>query len=228
VAKLKLSESQEDYLKQIYLLTAREKTVSTLRLAEKLDVKPASVTNMLKKLAVNSLIEYEPYRGASLTPSGKMVALEVIRHHRLLELFLSEVLGYGWEDVHEEAERLEHVISELFEQKIAEALGHPTHDPHGDPIPNASLELPDGPPLQPLSRMDAGTVGHIRRVTAQDKDELNMLTKLNLILSASIRVLSQERSGVRIQTSGEQYLLPLPLAAQIWVEMEMGEMRHEK
>jgi DtxR family transcriptional regulator, Mn-dependent transcriptional regulator len=218
MSRKKLSESQEDYLKQIYKLTGDQKSVSTLKLAEVLNVKPASVTNMLKKLSDTGLVVYEPYRGAGLTETGRMVALEVLRHHRLLELYLSEVLGYGWEDVHEEAERLEHVISELFEEKISEALGHPTHDPHGDPIPNARLELPEGPPIQPLTRISEETEGHIRRVTAQDKDELNMLSKLNLTLNSFVRVLGQEKTGVRIQTETEQYLLPQTMASHIWIE----------
>jgi DtxR family transcriptional regulator, Mn-dependent transcriptional regulator len=220
MARNKLSESQEDYLKQIYKHTGDGKTVSTLRLAEVLHVKPASVTNMLKKLSDSGLIVYEPYRGAGLTETGRMVALEILRHHRLLELYLSEVLGYGWEDVHEEAERLEHVISELFEQKIAEALGHPTHDPHGDPIPSEHLELPAGPPVHPLSRISPDSQGRIRRVTAQDKDELNMLSKLNLTLNCFVRVLAQEKNGVRIQTETEQYLLPQTMASHIWIEKE--------
>ncbi|MFU8859755.1 MAG: metal-dependent transcriptional regulator [Cyclonatronaceae bacterium] len=214
----KLSESQEDYLKQIYILTGSGKPVATLRLAEVLDVKPASVTNMLKKLAAAGLIVYKPYRGAGLTDTGRVVALEILRHHRLLELYLSEVLGYGWEDVHEEAEKLEHVISEQFEQKIAEALGHPTHDPHGDPIPDIHLELPEGPPVHPLHHLAAETQGYIRRVTAQDKDELNMMSKLNLILNSFIRVVAREKSGVRIQTDTEQYLLPQTMASHIWIE----------
>jgi DtxR family transcriptional regulator, Mn-dependent transcriptional regulator len=218
MSRKKLSESQEDYLKQIYKLTGDRKSVSTLKLAEVLDVKPASVTNMLKKLSDTGLVVYEPYKGAGLTETGRMVALEVLRHHRLLELYLSEVLGYGWEDVHEEAERLEHVISELFEEKISEALGHPTHDPHGDPIPNARLELPEGPPIHPLTRISVEAEGHIRRVTAQDKDELNMLSKLNLTLNSFVRVLGQEKSGVRIQTETEQYLLPQTMASHIWIE----------
>lgn len=216
--KNKLSESQEDYLKQIYILTGTGKPVSTLKLAEVLEIKPASVTNMLKKLSESGLVEYEPYRGVSLSDTGKMVALEILRHHRLLELYLSEVLGYGWEDVHDEAERLEHVISELFEERIAEALGHPTHDPHGDPIPNADLELPEGPSLLPLNRMEPATEGHIRRVTAQDKDELNMLSKLNLTLNSRVKILAQEKSGVRIQLDSEQYLLPITMAAHILIE----------
>lgn len=214
----KLSESQEDYLKQIYILTGNGKPVATLRLAEVLDVKPASVTNMLKKLADSGMVVYEPYRGAGLTDTGRRVALEILRHHRLLELYLSEILGYGWEDVHEEAERLEHVISEQFEQKIAEALGHPTHDPHGDPIPDVHLELPEGPPLHPLHHLAVESEGYIRRVTAQDKDELNMLSKLNLILNSFIRVVAQEKNGVRVQTDTEQYLLPQTMASHIWME----------
>lgn len=218
--KPKLSEAQEDYLKQIFLLSEHHsELVSALQLAEHLQVKPASVTNMLKKLADLNLIDYKPYYGVRLTRAGELVALEVLRHHRLLELYLSEILGFGWEEVHEEAERLEHVISERLEARIAEKLGHPTHDPHGDPIPSVDLELPDSPARFALTNLKNGQQGVIARVRTQDTGTLNMLTRLNLTLGASLQMLSKERDGIRISTEGDTFLLPADLASKILIEL---------
>src|SRR5919204_87346 len=136
-----LSETAQDYLKQIYNLQAESGRVETSALAERVGVAAPSVTAMLKKLTALGLVEHEPYRGAHLTRTGEKAAIEVIRHHRLLEQYLSETLGLPIEDVHAEAERLEHALSEEPEAKIDESLGYPTHDPHGDPIPDARLNL---------------------------------------------------------------------------------------
>ncbi|PID84702.1 MAG: DtxR family transcriptional regulator [Chloroflexi bacterium] len=125
----------EDYLKTIYTLAEQESPVSTSRIAEARDVKPGSATNMLQRLFKLNLVDYEKHYGVTLTESGEKIALEVIRHHRLLELYLSEALGFGWDEVHEQADLLEHVISEKLEERIAAVLGNPTVDPHGDPIP---------------------------------------------------------------------------------------------
>jgi DtxR family transcriptional regulator, Mn-dependent transcriptional regulator len=137
-----LSESIQDYLKSIYKLQAAEGHVTIGALAKDQDVSPASASAMVKKLAALDLLAHEPYKGAVLTDAGERVALEVIRHHRLLELYLAETLGLDVDDVHAEADRLEHVISEELEARIDSALGFPTHDPHGDPIPDANLEWP--------------------------------------------------------------------------------------
>ncbi|MBA3844080.1 MAG: metal-dependent transcriptional regulator [Actinobacteria bacterium] len=137
-----LSESIQDYLKSIYKLQFTEGRVTIGALAKDQSVSPASASAMVKKLAALELVEHEPYRGATLTPAGERVALEVIRHHRLLELYLAETLGLHVDDVHDEADRLEHVISEELEARIDRALGFPTHDPHGDPIPDANLKWP--------------------------------------------------------------------------------------
>jgi len=139
-----LSEAIQDYLKGIYKLEDAGGRATVTALARDQGVSPASASAMLKRLAVLGLLEHEPYRGARLTPDGAKVALEVIRHHRLLELYLADTLGLCVEDVHAEADRLEHVISEELEQRIDQALGYPTHDPHGDPIPDANLEWPRG------------------------------------------------------------------------------------
>jgi DtxR family transcriptional regulator, Mn-dependent transcriptional regulator len=137
------SEAVQDYVKQIYLLQAQsDKPATTNEIAEKMDVSAAAATAMVKKLAELGLVEHRPYHGAQLTDAGDRVAVEVLRHHRLLELYLTEALGLPWDSVHVEAERLEHVLSEELEAALDRALGYPNTDPHGDPIPGPDLTLP--------------------------------------------------------------------------------------
>jgi len=143
MSKAALSESIQDYLKSIYKLQSEQGRVTIGAIAKDQSVSAASASSMVKKLAALDLLEHEPYRGARLTDAGERVAVEVIRHHRLLELYLAETLGVHVDDVHAEADRLEHVISEELEARIDSALGFPTHDPHGDPIPDADLKWPD-------------------------------------------------------------------------------------
>jgi len=138
-----LSDAIQHYLRAIYKLGESGDSVSTTALAREMGVSPASASAMVKKLAALELVAHEPYRGVSLTPAGEQVALEVIRHHRLLELYLAETLGIHVDEVHDEADRLEHALSEELEARIDEALGYPTHDPHGDPIPDAELRWPE-------------------------------------------------------------------------------------
>ncbi|HLO18535.1 MAG TPA: metal-dependent transcriptional regulator, partial [Anaerolineales bacterium] len=149
-----LTISIQDYLKNIYELTEDGESASTNALAKKLNISAPSVTGMIQKLASSrpALVEYQKHQGVTLTREGKKAALEVIRHHRLLEAWLVQTLGYSWAEVHEEAERLEHVISEDFERRIAAAMGHPVRDPHGEPIPTADLKMPfdDSTPLSSL------------------------------------------------------------------------------
>jgi DtxR family Mn-dependent transcriptional regulator len=213
----KLSESQEDYLKKIYVLSEVMPQVSTQSLADHLKVKPASVTGMLKKLSELALVEYERYKGVQLTLAGERIALEILRHHRLIEMYLSEVLGYSWDEIHDEAERLEHHISEKFEAKIAEKLGHPTHDPHGDPIPLADLTFPDQPITMALSQLPAGSQAVIKRVRTQDSDTLTLLSKLGLTLEKQLSVISRDAKGVRIVLDGERMLVPADIAHKIYV-----------
>jgi DtxR family transcriptional regulator, Mn-dependent transcriptional regulator len=137
-----LTDAIQDYLREIYKLGQSSGRVSVTALAKQLRVSPASASAMVKKLAALELAEHQPYRGIELTAAGERVALEVIRHHRLLELYLAETLGVHVDEVHDEAERLEHALSEELEARIDKALGFPTHDPHGDPIPDANLEWP--------------------------------------------------------------------------------------
>jgi DtxR family Mn-dependent transcriptional regulator len=142
MAKPALTDAIQDYLKEIYKLAHEGERATVTALARRLDVAPASASGMVKKLAALELVEHAPYGGVALTAAGEQVALEVIRHHRLLELYLAQTLGLDVAAVHDEADRLEHVISEELEARIDRALGFPTHDPHGDPIPNADLEWP--------------------------------------------------------------------------------------
>jgi DtxR family Mn-dependent transcriptional regulator len=215
-----LSESQEDYLKQIFLLGGEDGRVSTQALARRLEVKPASVTEMVGRLAQLDLVEHAPYRGVRLTGTGRRVALEMLRHHRLLETFLVEALGYAWDEVHEEAERLEHVISERFEARIAEVMGHPTHDPHGDPIPSPDLSLPADDASISLQEFPIGGRGTVVRVGAQDPDNLDLLHRLGVSLGCLVEVLEDEGRGLRVRVGEEHVLVPTYLAEALWLERE--------
>jgi DtxR family Mn-dependent transcriptional regulator len=169
------SSAVEDYSKAIFTLQSRSsEPVSTNALAERLGVTPGSVSGMLKKLDELGLIRHVPYRGVRLTAAGRRVALEVIRHHRLLELFLADSLGMPWDRVHAEAEILEHVLSEELEELIARKLGDPTVDPHGDPIPDARLELSE-PATRTLESLGAGASGVFVRVSDSDPEMLRYL-----------------------------------------------------
>src|SRR5919204_2306243 len=164
MAKTPLSESIQDYLKRIYELHGGSEPVSVSALAHRQDVSVASASGMVKKLAALGLAEHAPYRGVTLTRAGEQVALEVLRHHRLLEVYLAETLGIGIDAVHAEADRLEHVLSEELEARIDQALGYPTHDPHGDPIPDAELQIAATEHLRSLAALEPGDEGMVFRV----------------------------------------------------------------
>jgi DtxR family transcriptional regulator, Mn-dependent transcriptional regulator len=183
------SQSVEDYLKAIYDLSATYGRATTNQLAERLEVRPASVTGMLKKMAVDDppLLVYHKHHGVELTPQGERAALEVIRHHRLLELYLQRALGYPWEKVHEEADRLEHVISEDFEERISQILGNPGHDPHGEPIPDRDLHLPKQSSIL-LSELRPDQNAIIERVNSSDEQLLHHLGEIGLVPDAHITV----------------------------------------
>jgi len=182
-----LSQAVEDYLKAIYKLETEEKGASTTRIAEALDISSASATNMIKRLSKMGLVDYQSYKGASLTSSGRKIALEIIRHHRLLELYLLEVMGYSWDEVHDEAEKLEHHISEQFEDKIAELLDNPTHDPHGDPIPTKDGVMPEME-MEILIDAEEGHQYMVSRVKNQDPELLRYLEKIGLLPGAKLTV----------------------------------------
>jgi DtxR family transcriptional regulator, Mn-dependent transcriptional regulator len=172
-----VSSAIEDYAKAIYALELRAgKAVSTNAIAERMSVTPASASGMVKRLCELGLVEHRPYHGVSLTTSGQRVALEVMRHHRLLELYLVESLGVPWDRVHEEAEVLEHVLSEELEELIAAKLGDPTHDPHGDPIPTRELTIEEGSTLS-LQSLDPGVSGTFTRISDSDPDMLRFLAE---------------------------------------------------
>ena len=212
-----LSPSQEDYLKQIFLLGDGVESVSTRDLSVRLAVRPASVTGMVQRLAEQELVIHEPYRGVKLTDGGRRVALEMLRHHRLLETFLERVLGYGWDEVHDEAERLEHVISERFEARIAETMGHPTRDPHGDPIPDADLRLPPAADEVRLSRLATGKSVTLTRVGTQDRESLNLLSQLSLVPGVRVTVVETDTTGVTVVVDDARFLLSGELAGELWV-----------
>jgi DtxR family Mn-dependent transcriptional regulator len=181
-----LSQAVEDYLKTIYKLEQND-AASTKNIAEALHVSAASVTNMIKRLAKMGFVEYTSYRGVNLTDAGLNIALEIIRHHRLLELYLNKVMGYSWDEVHDEAEQLEHHISEQFEDRIAELLDDPTHDPHGDPIPRKNGQMPEYA-VERLVEMDEGQTYVIGRVRNQDPEVLRYLEELGLIPGVKITI----------------------------------------
>ena len=182
-----LSQSMQDYLKTIYELRQRSGRATTNALAEKLGVAAASATGMIKKLAEMKLVAYEPYQGATLTQAGEKLALEIVRHHRLIELYLTEALGYTWDRVHEEADRLEHAISDEFADKISNLLGDPKIDPHGDPIPTKDGTVAAFS-LDTLDLVPAGQTVRVERVRDEDPSVLRLVAQLGLMPGTVIRV----------------------------------------
>lgn len=213
------SQSVEDYLKTIYKLEREaEGGVSTSRLAEKMGVANASVTNMVKRLSEMGLVKHESYYGSRLTETGEKIALEIIRHHRLLELYLKEVMGYSWDEVHDEAEKLEHHISEQFEDKIAELLDHPDFDPHGDPIPTKDGKMPVIK-SRPLIEIPENSPHIIRRVKNQTPELLRYLEKQGLLPGVQVEVLKREpfNGPVRLRVENEEMTIGYNIAEDIFV-----------
>ena len=213
-----LTPAHEDYIKAIYSLGAQGEAVSNSALANHLGVAPASATNMVKKLADLGLVEYAPYKDIALTPDGEKVALEVLRHHRLLELYLYNKLSLPWDQVHDEAERLEHVISEALEDAIANVLGDPTVDPHGDPIPtkDGKIEATVG---IPLSSAELRQPYRVLRVLLQDADRLVYLGAMGLYPNATVTVLKHApfAGPLLIEVAGEHHALAHELAGVLIV-----------
>ncbi len=218
-----LTVSIQDYLKAIYELTRSGEPASTNGLAERLGIEPASVTGMIQKLAATrpALVSYRKHRGVKLTAAGDRAALEVIRHHRLLEAWLVKSLGYSWDEVHPEAERLEHVISEEFEQRMAAALGDPVRDPHGDPIPSPDLVMPADQSV-PLASLAEGLRGIVRRVDGQDQALLRRLEELRLIPGAVVEVIRLSEIDdimvIRVQGLSETPVLGPAVTSRVFVE----------
>jgi DtxR family Mn-dependent transcriptional regulator len=188
-----ISSAVEDYAKAIYALEAQG-AVTTTALAQRMGVTPASASGMVRKLCELGLVAHEPYKGVHLSDEGRKLALQVIRHHRLLELYLAQDLGVPWDRVHDEAEVLEHVLSEELEALIAAKLGNPTHDPHGDPIPTADLQLAEQP-TQRLSDLEPGARGTFVRISDTDPEMLRYLAERDIAPGACFEVEDKQPFG---------------------------------
>lgn len=215
-----ISEPVQNYLKVIYHLSAQGRGAAVQEIATQIGVSAPGVTKMLQHLARQQFIDYIPYQPVHLTPLGERLALEVIRHHRLLELYLMQSLGYGWEQVHSEAERLEHHISEEFEDAIERMLGYPAFDPHGDPIPTRDGQMPQ-PVTITLASQQNGSQVIVRRVTDEDPALLRYLGERRLRPGAVVRLLDREPFGGSLRLlveDGEERLTP-DAARQVFVEV---------
>jgi DtxR family Mn-dependent transcriptional regulator len=216
-----ISDAVQDYAKAIYSLHRRlEEPVSTSAIADRLGVSPASTSAMVKRLESLGLVRREPYHGVELTAAGERVALEVIRHHRLLELYLAEALGMSWDRVHEEAEVLEHAISPELSELIAEKLGNPTHDPHGDPIPTASGQIEE-PYTRSLADLEAGERGVFTRVSDADPEMLRYLSARGIERGVTLEVAGREPFGgpLSVRAEGREHALGDELARAMRVEL---------
>lgn len=211
----------EDYLKAIWMLQQVETPVSTSRIAERLGLSAAAVTSMVKRLAEQNLLRHEPYYGVRLTPAGELASLRIIRRHRVLELFLTEVLGYEWDTVHQEAERLEHAASDELIERLARLLGEPHRDPHGSVIPTASGEV-DQEVYPTLADAPAGERGRVMEVTVQEAEQLRYLGSLDLYPGAEIEVTGRAPFGgpISLNVNGEARIIAHDLAEQILVALE--------
>jgi DtxR family transcriptional regulator, Mn-dependent transcriptional regulator len=207
----------QDYIKAIFTL-GQHGSVGTNDIAKHLDVSAASVTSMVKKLCELNLVRHQAYQGAELTVAGRKVALELIRHHRLIETYLAEALGYAWHEVHDEAERLEHHISEAFEERIDALLGHPTYDPHGDPIPAKDGRMPPSW-TERLCDAPEGRRVILRRVSDHDAAMLQYLHQHGLLLATTVQVRDRTEEGDLTVTVGRRRVaVPLSMARHMFVE----------
>jgi DtxR family transcriptional regulator, Mn-dependent transcriptional regulator len=214
----RISDAIQDYVREIYKLESATGRATTSQVAERLGVAAPSATAMVKRLAVLGLAEHEPYRGVWLTEAGTRIALEVIRHHRLLEQYLADSLGLPLDAVHDEADRLEHALSEELEARIDESLGFPTHDPHGDPIPDAALRIrPTG--FKPLHDLEPGEEAVVRRVPDGDAALLRYLSSLFLVPGESVelRTSAPFDGPITVRARGVEHAISRELASRIEV-----------
>jgi len=220
------TRSQQDYLKVLYLLGGDQRPVPTRELAQRLGISSPSVSEMVARLTAQGLVEHDRYRGQQLTREGRKVALELVRHHRLLKMFLVEVLNYTWDEVHDEAERLEHVISERMEARIFELLGRPELDPHGHAIPSLAGKVR---PLsdRALSDCRAGEKVRVQRVSDEDPALLRELERRGLVPGTRIEVLlaSEFESPIECRIKGRRLSIPLGLARAVYVEADIERSR---
>lgn len=214
-----VSHAMEDYLKAAYRLKMDGKPATTQLLADELGVSGPSVTNMVKRLDEMRLLRHTRYQGVELTPAGEKIALEVVRHHRLLELYLAETLGYPWDQVHDEAEKLEHHVSDELEARMDSFLGYPTRDPHGDPIPTREGLIPEGADL-PLGDLPDRTAATVVRVSDRDPEQLRYLAELGLVPGAEVSIVERLPFDdlTRIQVGPQSHVIGRQLSRSVWVE----------
>ncbi|MBX7235964.1 MAG: metal-dependent transcriptional regulator [Caldilineales bacterium] len=210
------SPAVEDYLKTIFEIEREQGKVATTVLSERLGVAPASVTGMVKKLAEMNLVEHERYQGVTLTPAGRKIALEVIRHHRLVELYLAEALGVPWDRVHDEAEKWEHILSEDLEDRIDALLGHPTTDPHGAPIPTRDGQMARTSPDRLLDLLP-GQAAIIDEVSDHDPDLLRRLGDLGLFPATAVTITGRDAAGLTLLAGETERLVSNEMAGYIFV-----------
>lgn len=210
----------EDYLKAIYQLSEGDRAVGTSAIAERLGVAPGSVTGMLKRLGKQGLVEHERYQGARLTDQGRREAIRMIRRHRVLELFMVEILGYTWDQVHVEAERLEHAVTDGLVDRMARVLGDPESDPHGHPIPSSGGQI-QVTELPTLAQLEPGDRAILRRVSDEDPEALRYLARLNLIPGVELEVLERTpfQGPLRVRVGHSEEMIGLELAARLKVEI---------
>ncbi|MBM4162520.1 MAG: metal-dependent transcriptional regulator [Ignavibacteria bacterium] len=213
------SEPVENYLKNIYKLQESGETVTTTSLSERLRISPPSVTEMIKKLAEEGSVMYTPYRGVELTTAGRKQALRIIRRHRLWELFLAEVLDYPWDEIDEEAERLEHIASERLEERIDSVLGYPRRDPHGDAIPTAGGEIDEVSHIS-LAEVSPGDTVAVTRVSDSSPEILQYAAKLGIVLKRKIKVKERVEfdGSMRVEIAKKDQFVSSKLATNIYVE----------
>ncbi|MCX6139404.1 MAG: metal-dependent transcriptional regulator [Candidatus Kapabacteria bacterium] len=213
-----LSQNVQDYLKAI-LQTGKDESATTTDIASRLEVSPASVTSMLKKLDEMKLVKHESYKGVVLTHAGRKVALEILRHHRLIETYLAKALGYTWDQVHEEAERLEHHISEEFEDRIARILGDPQYDPHGEPIPTKDGRIPPTT-TERLADVESQESVIVRRVHSHDNTMLRLLTTHGIGIGSALRIASrnEDASLLKLVHLRKNIELSLDVCEKVFVE----------
>ncbi len=211
-----LTRSAEDYLKAIYRLSRGGSPATTNELAQALELAPASVSGMVKRLAEQGLVDHEPYRGAVLSEAGRRIALRIVRRHRMIEAYLVGFLGYTWDTVHEEAERLEHAVSDMLIERMARALGNPAVDPHGDPIPAADGSMAELVYI-PLSDLGAGEEAEMRQVTTSQPERLRYLAASGLVPGAQVRVVTRGpfNGPITIRVGEGELVLGPELAGQV-------------
>jgi DtxR family Mn-dependent transcriptional regulator len=212
-----LTRSVEDYLKAIYRLTPGGRTAATSEIANLLELAPASVSGMVKRLSEHGLLEHVPYKGVQLTDDGRRAALRTIRRHRLIEAYLVAFLGYSWDTVHDEAERLEHAVSDTLVERMASVLGNPSVDPHGDPIPDADGSINE-PASTPISELPAGIAAELRRVDENEPERLRYIASIGLRPGARVMVVDRQpfHGPITIEVEGRRHVIGHELGHTLW------------